>query len=93
MMCDDRREGDALGVDDPIQLGPEAAARAAQGVVGRLALRLSPPAPAAARLARIEVPSIHQRSKSIRPGASSRNRSRSRMRSIVPPLAQRLERS
>ena len=61
------RERKAVAVSDQMDLGPKPAARASQRVVGGLVGSPFFPAPAAARLARIEVPSTHQRSQSMRP--------------------------
>jgi hypothetical protein len=70
---DARCQRDAVAVDDQVQLGAEAAARAAQGMVGRLVGNLFPPAgraPAAERLARMQAASTHQRPRSMRPRSS-----------------------
>ena len=59
-------EGQSSAVNNQVELRGEPASRATQCVIGPSGV---PPfrAPAAARLARIELPSTHQRSQSIRP--------------------------
>lgn len=82
---DDHRQRHPAAVADQVHLRAEATARAAQGVVGRLAgYRLFFEAPAAERLARTLVPSTQKSSGSIRPSALSRACRCSRMRSSVP---------
>ena len=81
---DFRGKGHASAVSNQVQLAAESASRAAQTVVlGLLAAPFLPP-PAAARLARIEDPSTHQRSQSILPSASRRICNRSRTWSKNP---------
>ena len=86
-------EGQASAVSNQVQLAAESASRAAQSVVFRLLFAPFLPPPAAARLARIDEPSTHQRSQSIFPSASSRIWSRSRIRSNRPSRCQRRKRS
>lgn len=78
---DVRGEGESATVSNQVELAAESAARAAERVVFGLFGAPFFPAPAAARDARSVVPSTHQRSQSIRPSASSRICSASRMRS------------
>lgn len=82
-------QGYASAVSNQVELAAESASRAAQSVIFRL-VRVSAAAfleaPAAARVARTDEPSIHQRSQSISPSASSRMCRASRMRSYTPSL-------
>src|SRR5437762_4604415 len=61
---DVRGEGNAATVSDQVELAPESAARATQRVVGGFSGAPFFPAPAAAREARIELPSMPPRSQS-----------------------------
>src|SRR5690349_23440898 len=95
------RQDEAMAVTDQMDLRPEPAARAAQGMVGRL-LHPRPPAPtqltrlgrpfllapAAALLARITEPSTHQRSWSISPLSSNSSSSEVTMWTQVPSRRQ-----
>src|SRR5262249_27966092 len=78
------RQGQAVAVGHQMDFRAKAAPGAAQGVVGGLAGYFFFEAPAAARLARMEEPSTHHRSKSIRPCWSKRSWRASRMRSSKP---------
>ena len=77
-------EGQSRAVSNQMELGAESAARAAQRMVLGFARPPFSPAPAAARLARMLVPSTHHKSQSIRPSASRRICNASRIRSHVP---------
>lgn len=83
------RQRQASTVSHQVELAAESASRAAQSVVFRL-FRVAPAAfleaPAAARLARTDEPSMHHRSQSIVPSASSRMCRASRMRSYTPSV-------
>jgi hypothetical protein len=91
------REGErqASPICHEVDLVPDAPSRKAKGMVLRLPGVALLPAPAAERLARIEVLSMHQRSKSMSPSAFSLSRSRSKSRSRhcqrkqteAPPIA------
>ena len=86
-------QGQASAVSNQMQLAAESASRAAQSVVlGFLVAPFLPP-PAAARLARMDEPSTHHRSQSIRPSMSRRIWSCSRIRSNNPSRCQRRKRS
>ena len=86
-------QGQASAVSNQVHFAAESASRAAQTVVGGLSGPPFLPAPAAARDARTEEPSTHQRSQSILPSWSSRSCNRSRMRSNRPSCCQRWKRS
>lgn len=86
-------QGQASAVSNQMQFAAESASRAAQSVVWGLSVAPFLPAPAAARLARIEEPSTHHRFQSIRPSASRRIWSCSRIRSNSPSRCQRRKRS
>ncbi len=90
---DFRGKGQTSAVSNQVQLAAESASRAAQSVVFGLLFAPFLPPPAAARLARIDEPSTHQRSQSIFPSASSRIWSCSRIRSNRPSRCQRPKRS
>ena len=86
-------QGQASAVSNQVHFAAESASRAAQTVVCGLSGPPLLPAPAAARDARTEEPSTHQRSQSILPSWSSRTCNRSRMRSNGPSCCQRWDRS
>src|SRR6185503_6431121 len=65
------REGHARAVNNQVELASPPASAAAQRVIRRLLRVFVSPAPAADLLARTFVPSMHHRSQSIRPSASS----------------------
>ena len=90
---DFRGKGQTSAVSNQVQLAAESASRAAQSMVFGLFFAPFLPPPAAARLARIDEPSTHQRSQSIFPSVSSRIWSRSRIRSNRPSRRQRRKRS
>src|SRR5437867_1777456 len=69
---DMRGEGESVTVSNQVDLAAESAARVTQCVVVGFFGAPFFPAPAAARDARMDVPSTHQRSQSMRPSASSR---------------------
>ena len=89
--CEGERQACAIG--HQVDLGADAPAREARRVVLRLLGIPLLRAPAAERLARTEVLSMHHRSRSIRPSAFSLSRSRSKSRSISPSRRHRLKRS
>jgi hypothetical protein len=86
-------DGSASAVTYQVEFGAESAARAAQSVVCGLFWAPLFPAPAAARLARIELPSMHHRSQSSFPSSSKRICRRSSIRSRIPFFRHRLNRS
>jgi hypothetical protein len=88
------RQRQAAAVTDQVDLRPEAAARAAQRVVRRLARRqiFFFAAPAAAREARAWVPSMQNSSGSISPSSLRRSWRRWMMRSSRPALRIQLKR-
>ncbi len=88
----DHGERDALAVADEVELGAEPTSRPAERMVVGLVGAPLPPAPAAARVARTEVPSRHHRSRSIFPIASSRPWRCSVIASKVPSFDHRLKR-
>lgn len=84
---DFRREGKALTVSDQVDFAAESAPRAAQSVVSGFLAMLPETffgAPAAAREARMCVPSIHHKSQSMWPSRSSRIWRASKIRSKLP---------
>lgn len=86
-----RDQRSAFAVSYQMKLGSETASAAPQRMVGRFALVSADTflrAPAAARAARICVPSTHHKSQSILPSRSSRICSASRMRWNVPSRRQ-----
>ena len=90
-----RRQRGPVAVAGQADLRAEPAPRAAQGVVLRLAAYFSWAmlmASAAARLARMTVPSMQNSSASIRPPALSLAWRQSRIRSIRPDLREALKR-
>ena len=88
-----RNEGQAVAVSDQMEFCPESAARAAQSVVFWLFRPPFFPPPAAARLARMLLPSTHHKSQSMRPSVSSRICSASRRWSQVLSFLHRLNQS
>ena len=88
------RERQSRTVSNQVELAPESAARAAQCMICglfRVAVETFLEAPAAARLARIELPSMHHKSQSMEPLASSRTCNASRIRSNTPSSRHRLK--
>ena len=86
-----RDQRSAFAVSNQMKLGSETASAAPQRMVGRFALVSAGTfllAPAAARAARICVPSTHHKSQSILPSRSSRICSASRMRWNAPSRRQ-----
>ncbi len=84
-------ERQARAIGHEVDLGAEAAPREAKGVMLRLLEIPFLPAPAAERLARTKVLSMHHRFRSIRPSAFSLSRSRSKSRSNSPSRRYRLK--
>jgi hypothetical protein len=87
------RERQAGPVGNQVDLGADAPTREAERMLLRLLRIPFLLAPAAERLARTDVLSMHHRSKAISPSVFSLSRSRSRSRSNRPSRRQQLKRS
>ena len=88
-----KAERQAGAIAHQVDLAAEPASREAKRMVVRLLRILFLRAPAAERLARTEVLSMHHRSRSISPSAFSLSRSRSRILSNNPSWRHRVRRS
>jgi len=86
-------EWEASAVANKVELAAQPATRPAEGMVLRFLGAPPFPAPAAARVARTELPSRHHRSRSILPAASSSACSRLTIPLKVPSFDHLLKRS